>query len=94
MPKNTKYISEDVQNKFKFVQVMPKMVRDVHASRTKLAEHYTIMVDVTTDKSNEEVQGLVTRYFVSKHTKSKSSHLMLTVLVEQRKKFSTLLRKH
>ena len=61
MPKNAKYISADVQNEF--VEVMAQMVRDVHAARIKLAELYTIMVDGTTDKSNEEVQGLVTRYF-------------------------------
>ena len=60
MPRNAKYISHEIQNEF--IQVMAQMVRDVHSERIKLAELFTIMVDGTTDKSNEEIQGLVVRY--------------------------------
>ena len=39
------------------------MVRDKHASDIRKAELYTIMVDGTTDKNNEEIQGVVVRFF-------------------------------
>ena len=38
------------------------MVRAINSARVKAAELYTIMVDGTTDKSSEEIQGLVLRY--------------------------------
>ena len=41
---------------------MAQMVRDVHTSKIKAAEFFTIMVDGTTDKSQEEIQALVVRY--------------------------------
>ena len=60
LPRNAKYLSSDIQNEF--IEIMTQMVRDVHAANIKAAEFYTIMVDGTTDKSREEVQGLVVRY--------------------------------
>ena len=41
------------------------MVRDKHAPDIRKAELYTIMVYGTTDKNNEEIQGIVVRFFPS-----------------------------
>ena len=60
LPKTAKYIGNDIQNEF--IQVMAQMVRAINSARVKAAELYTIMVDGTTDKSSEEIQGLVLRY--------------------------------
>ena len=61
MPRNAKYLSPDIQNEF--IEIMADMVREVHASKVKKSELFTIMVDGTTDKSNEEIQGVVVRFF-------------------------------
>ena len=41
------------------------MVREKHATEVKKAELYSIMVDGTTDRNMEEVQGVVARFFSS-----------------------------
>ena len=41
---------------------MAQMVRDTHTAKIKETEFYTIMIDGTMDKSNEEIQALVVRY--------------------------------
>ena len=60
LPRNAKYLSADIHNEL--IEIMSQMVRDIHATNIKAAEFYTIMVDGTTDKSREEVQGLVLQY--------------------------------
>ena len=60
LPRNAKYLSPDIQNEI--VDILAQMVRDTHAAKIKEAEFFTIMVDGTTDKSNEEIQALVVRY--------------------------------
>ena len=45
-----------------FIEILADMVRDKHIRET---EPYTIMVDGTTDKKNEEIQGVVVRFFSS-----------------------------
>ena len=47
IPSNAKYLSSDIQNEI--IQVMTNMVRNVHASRVKNSEIFTIMVDGTSD---------------------------------------------
>ena len=60
LPRNAKYLSPEIQNEL--IDIMAQMVRDVHTSKIKAAEFFTIMVDGTTDKSQEEIQALVVRY--------------------------------
>jgi hypothetical protein len=60
LPRNAKYLSPDIQNEI--VDILAQMVRDAHTAKIKEAEFFTIMVDGTTDKSNEEIQALVVRY--------------------------------
>ena len=63
LPKNAKYLPSDIQNKF--IEVLANMVREKHATEVKKAKSYSIMVDGTTDKNMEEVQGVVARFFSS-----------------------------
>ena len=63
MPKNAKYLSSDIQNEF--IEILTDMVREEHVIKIRKAERYTIMVDGTTDKNNEEIQGIVVRFFSS-----------------------------
>ena len=60
LPRNAKYLSPEVQNEI--VDILAQMVRDAHTAKIKEAEFFTIMVDGTTDKSNEEIQAFVVRY--------------------------------
>ena len=60
IPRNAKYLSSDIQNEI--IQVMANMVRNVHASRVKNSEIFTIMVDGTSDTNREEIQGVVARF--------------------------------
>ncbi len=39
------------------IQVTADIVREVHASNVKKSEFFTILVDGTSDKNNEEIQG-------------------------------------
>lgn len=61
IPRNAKYLSDDIQNEF--IQVMADMVRKEHATKIKRSVYYTIMADGTTDKNNEEIQGVIVRFF-------------------------------
>ena len=63
LPKNAKYLTSDIENEF--IEVLANMVREKHATEVKKAELYSIMVDGTTDKNMEEVQGVVARFFSS-----------------------------
>ena len=60
LPRNAKYLSPEIQNEI--VDILAQMVRDAHTTKIKEAEFFTIMVDGTTDKSNEEIQAFVVRY--------------------------------
>ena len=61
LPKHAQYLISDIQNEF--IEVLANMVREKHATEVKKAELYSIMVDGTTDKNMEEVQGVVARFF-------------------------------
>ena len=61
LPRNAKYLAPDIQNEV--IEVLANMVRKKHATAVKKAELFTIMVDGTTDKNDEEFQGVVARFF-------------------------------
>ena len=72
LSKNARYLTSDIQDEF--IEILANMVRDQDASNTRKAELYTIMVDGTTDKNNEEIQGVVVRFFPRILLKWKKKH--------------------
>ena len=63
LPRNAKYLTSDIQNEF--IEILANMVQEKHAATIRKGELYTIMADGTTDKNNEEIQGIVIRFFNS-----------------------------
>ena len=64
LPNNVTYVSNDIQNES--ICVLADIVHQKIADEIKLAKFYTIMVDGTTDKCGQEMQGLVVRYYCEK----------------------------
>ena len=61
LPKNTTYVSDDIQNEA--ISVLAALVHLQIANESENAKFFTIMVGGTTDKCGEEMQGLVVSYF-------------------------------
>ena len=61
LPKNSSYVTKDIQNES--ISDLAELVHQKVADEVKAAKVFTIMVDGTTDKHFQEMQGLVVRYF-------------------------------
>ena len=62
LPKHAKYTSPDVQNEV--ISVLKDIVEHKISKQIAEGELYTLMVDGTTDKSNDEIVSIVCRYIV------------------------------
>ena len=62
LPKNTEYTSPDIQNEV--IIVLKDIVEQKIAAEAKEAELFTLMVDGSTDKNNNEIVSIVCRYIV------------------------------
>ena len=61
LPKDATYLSDDSQKES--MSVLADLVHQKIADELKTGKYFTIMVDGTTDKSGQEIQGLVVRFY-------------------------------
>ena len=62
LPKNTKYTLPDIQNEV--IIVLKDIVEQKIAAEVKEAKLFTLMVDGSTDKNNNEIVSIVCRCIV------------------------------
>ena len=91
LPKNAKYITSNIQDEF--IEILADMVQDKHSSDIRKTELYTIMVDGSTDKNNEEIQGVLVRFFSSDTSQMEEKTLNIGRLGRSAKEIFEFVRK-